>query len=121
MSHEMEQTQLRPMRIKKDDVVVVVNGSSKGKQGRVLKVYPKTRQVVVEGINVRKRAYKRGAHPSFPEGGIHEKTMPIDASNVMLIDPVENVPTRVGVRYETDAEGRRKRVRYAKVSGKDLD
>jgi len=108
------------MRIKKGDEVIVVTGAEKGQTGRVLEVNPKSRQVLIEGINVRKRAWKRGVNPNYPDGGIHEKEMPIDASNVMVLDPETGEPTRIGVRYEEDKDGNRRRVRFAKGSGKSI-
>src|SRR5438046_4007009 len=85
------------MYIRKDDVVEVVTGDDKGTRGKVLKVLRGRNQVVVEGVN---RVY-RHLKPSKrnPQGGRLSKEMPVDASNVMLVDPSTNKPTRVGVRY----------------------
>jgi large subunit ribosomal protein L24 len=107
-------------RIRKGDHVVVIAGAKKGTTGRVLAVYPKTDRILVEGIAIAKRAYRRGANPNMPDGGIHEKEMPIHISNVMLVDPKSNAPTRVGVRVETDKDGNTRRVRVAKRSGADI-
>ncbi len=104
-------------RIKKGDTVVVISGSNKTKSGRVLEVYPKTSRVLVEGVAVAKRSYKKGANPELPDGGIHDKEMPINISNVMLADPKGGAPTRVGIRTETSKDGKETRVRYAKGSG----
>lgn len=103
-------------RIKKGDDVVVISGSNKGKSGRVLAVYPKDHRVLVEGVAVARRSYKKGANPNLPEGGIHDKGMPIAISNVMLADPKDGTPTRAGIRVETK-DGKETRVRYAKRSG----
>src|SRR5205085_1252351 len=86
--------------VKPDDVVEVVAGDDKGTRGKVLKVLRAKNQVVVEGVN---RVY-RHLKPSKrnPQGGRLSKEMPINASNVMFVDPARNAPTRVGVRYLPD-------------------
>src|SRR5687768_12520986 len=88
------------MYIRKDDVVEVMTGDDKGTRGKVLRVLRSKNQVVVEGVN---RVY-RHLKPSRrnPQGGRLSKEMPVDASNVMLVDPVTNKPTRVGVRFMAD-------------------
>jgi large subunit ribosomal protein L24 len=102
-------------RLRKDDRVVVITGSDRGRQGRVLKVYRETNRVLVEGINVVKRHTR--PTPKNPEGGIIEKEMPIHISNVMLWDDKEDARTRV--RYELDKEG--KKVRVTAKSGSVLE
>ena len=104
------------MHIRRDDMVEVIAGDDKGtpkarKIARVLRVLPKENKVVVEGVN---RVY-RHLKPSKrnPQGGRLSKEMPIDASNVMFIDPAQNRPTRVGVRYLPDGS----KELYAKKSG----
>ena len=88
------------MYIRKDDTVEVIAGDDKGTRGKVLRVLRAKNQVVVAGVN---RVY-RHLKPSRrnPQGGRLSKEMPVDASNVMLIDPQTNRPTRVGVRYLDD-------------------
>ena len=88
------------MYLRKNDMVVVMTGDDKGTEGKVLRVLREKNQVVVEGVN---RVY-RHLKPSRrnPQGGRLSKEMPVDASNVMLIDPVSKAPTRVGVRYLED-------------------
>lgn len=86
-------------RIKKDDTVVVISGKDKGKQGRVVNVYPKADKLMVEGVNIATRHRKismtnRGAR----EGGIEHVEMPIHSSNVMPVCPKCDEPTRVGAR-----------------------
>ena len=99
------------MYIRKDDVVEVVAGDDKGTRGKVLRVLRDKGQVVVEGVN---RVY-RHLKPSKrnPQGGRLSKEMPVDASNVMFVDPARNAPTRVGVRYLPDGS----KELYAKKSG----
>ncbi|MCI0705502.1 MAG: 50S ribosomal protein L24 [Planctomycetia bacterium] len=99
------------MYIRKDDMVEVIAGDDKGTRGKVLKVLRSQNKLVVEGVN---RVY-RHLKPSKrnPQGGRLSKEMPVDASNVMLIDPSRNVPTRVGVRYLPDGS----KELYAKKSG----
>lgn len=98
-------------RLKKDDLVVVIAGRDKGRQGRVLRVIPETNRVLVEGINVVKRHTR--PTPQNPEGGIIEKPMPVHVSNVMLWDPKAERPTRVRFRIEEDGT----KVRVATRSG----
>lgn len=102
-------------RLKKDDVVVVIAGRDKGRQGRVLKVLPEVNRVIVEGINVVKRHTR--PTPQNPEGGIIEKEMPVHASNVMLWDSKEEKPTRVRYRVEEDGT----KVRVSTKSGTVLE
>lgn len=111
---------MRRTRIKKGDEVMVVTGVHKGETGRVLEVKPDTNKVIVESINVRKRAWKRGVNPNYPDGGIHDQAMPIDASNVMILDPESGEPSRIGIRHEVDDNGRKRRIRVARRSGTDL-
>ena len=103
------------LRLKQDDQVVVISGSDKGAQGRVLKVFREQSRVIVEGINVVRR--HTSPTPQNPEGGIIEKEMPIHMSNVMLWDDDAGAPSRV--RFETDDEGNK--IRVAVKSGKVLD
>ena len=92
-----------PVRMKlhvtKGDTVQVVSGDEKGKRGRVLRVYPKTGRVTIDGINVVKR-HKRQTQTT--EGGIISFAAPIHHSKVMLIDPKTNLPTRVRRRVDED-------------------
>ena len=110
----------KSMRIRKDDHVVVVGGTDRGTTGRVLRTEPKRRRVYVEGLNIVKRHQRprsvKDTQRGGQAGGIIEKEGPIDVSNVMLLDPQDNKPTRVGVR---DTDGNRER--YAKRTGNSLD
>jgi large subunit ribosomal protein L24 len=107
------------MRIRTDDQVVLLSGKDAGKKGRVVRTEPKKRRVYVEGLNMVKRAERprsQGDLKNAQAGGIIEKEGPIDVSNVMLLDPKDNKPTRVGVRIDKGG----KRVRYAKRSGNEI-
>jgi large subunit ribosomal protein L24 len=104
------------MKIHKNDNVMVVAGNDKGKTGKVLKVFPKDNKVIVEGINLRKRHTKPSQRT--PQGGILEKEAPINASNVMLLDPKTNEPTRLGAQVILDDKtGKKKRARVSRKSG----
>ncbi|MGD8779010.1 MAG: 50S ribosomal protein L24 [Ignavibacteria bacterium] len=107
------------MKIQKDDTVIVIAGNNNGKTGKVLKVFPKDKKIIVEGVNIRKRHTK--PNQQNPQGGIIEKEAPIHVSNVMLVDPKTNEPTRVGAKIIIDEKtGKKRRVRYSKVSGEML-
>ena len=82
------------------DQVRVVRGDDKGKEGKVLRVYRKTGRVVIEGVNIVKK--HRKARGPEEQSGIIEMPAPMDASNVMLIDPKSGEPTRVRRRIDTD-------------------
>ena len=103
------------MRIKRGDEVVVIAGPERGKRGSVIQVLTKSRQVVVEGLNLRKR-HARFSGPGRPTG-IIDFAAPLHISNVKLIDPASQKPTRVGKRALADG----RRVRYAKASGEVVD
>ena len=109
------------LRVRKGDRVKVIAGKSSGHIGQVLRTDPLRDRVWVEGANVQKRHQKprtlRDVQRGGQIGGIIEAEGPIHVSNVMLVDPGSNEPTRVGVRR--DDQGRR--VRVAKRSGKDID
>jgi large subunit ribosomal protein L24 len=104
-----------PARIRTDDEVVVIGGKARGKRGKVLRVDIKNDRVYVEGLNMVKR-HQRPSQTTGQGGGVIEKEGPIHVSNVMLIDPKDGKPTRVGIEI---ADGRRLRV--AKRSGQRLD
>ncbi len=104
------------MKIHKNDNVMVISGNDKGKSGKVLKVFPKNTRVIVEGINLRKRHTKPSQ--KSPQGGIIEKEAPIHASNVMLLDPKTNEPTRLGSQVILDENtGKKKRARISRSTG----
>jgi large subunit ribosomal protein L24 len=103
------------MRIKKNDIVEVITGKSRGKTGKVLRVYPDTNKVLVEGVNTQFKHERPNANNQ--QGGITTREAPVDASNVMLIDPKTNLRTRIGKRELTSAEGKVRFERYSKRSG----
>jgi large subunit ribosomal protein L24 len=111
----------KAMRIRKDDNVLIKAGKDRGKTGRVLRTEPKRGRVFVEGLNIVKRHQRptsvKDSSRGGEAGGIIEKEGPIDVSNVMLLDPQDNKPTRVGVR-RTDSG---KRERFSKRTGNALD
>lgn len=100
-------------KIKKGDTVVVLTGRDKGKEGEVLSVRPKENKVVVQGVAVAKR-HQRPSQTS--QGGIVEQEMAIDMSNVALLDPKDNKPTRVGFKVLNDG----RKVRVSKRSGEEI-
>jgi large subunit ribosomal protein L24 len=118
------------VRIKKGDLVQVVSGPTqarggdRGKQGRVIEVYPERQRVLVEGVNRITKHVKAGASARGSRtGGIETHEAPVHISNVMLVDPQTKKPTRVGIRTETverDGRERTVRVRVAKRSGEDI-
>lgn len=89
------------MHIRKGDIVEVISGDDAGTRGTVLSVDRKNGKLVVEGVNKVYRHVKRG-HPKSPQGGRLHIELAIDASNVMLICPQTNKPTRVGVKVNAD-------------------
>ncbi len=108
----------KAMHIRKDDSVVVTAGKDKGKTGRVIRTEPARRRVFVEGLNMVKRHTRPRSVKDTQKAqssGIIEKEGPIDVSNVMLLDPTDNKPTRVGVRAGDD--GVRHRYREANRQG----
>lgn len=96
--------------IKKGDQVKVLAGEDKGKTGKVIRMITDSNKALVEGINVVKKHQKPSA--SSPEGGIHEQEAPVHLSNLMLIDPKSNEPTRVGRKEDENGN----LVRFAKKS-----
>ncbi len=103
------------LKVRRDDQVLVISGKDRGKTGRVLRVDPKNERVYVEGLNIVKR-HQRPRPGSSDPGGVVEKEGPIHVSNVMLLDPQDNKPTRVGVIREDG-----KRFRVGKKSGNKID
>ena len=126
----MAKTTISKMKIKKGDLVQVIsgrsqkNGGDRGKQGKVIAVYPDTQRVLVEGINRVTKHEKAGASARGTRtGGLVHTEAPIHVSNVAVVDPDSKKPTRIKTRVETvERDGRQKasRIRVAVRSGKDL-
>ena len=107
------------MRIKVSDEVEVIAGNYKGIRGEVQRVLHKDNRVVVAGVNMVKKHQKprQGGGMSQAQGGIIEFEAPIHASNVMLVCPDTDEPTRIGIRRDEDGNC----IRYSKKSGNDID
>ena len=103
------------LNVKKGDRVKVIAGKDKGKEGEIIRALPKKGRVVVEKVNVVKKAMR--PTQANPQGGISSIEAPINASNVMLVCPSCKAATRVGHRF--DEEGKKHRV--CKKCGKDID
>ena len=103
------------MRIKKGDQVRVLAGKDKGREGEISRVIPQRNAVIIEGVNEVKRHQK--ATSETMKGGIIDKTMPIDVSNVAILSPSDGKPTRVGYRFSESGE----KIRVCKRTGVDLD
>ncbi len=102
------------LKIKKDDNVVVISGRDKGKQGKVLRVFPAEARAIVQGVHIARRHTK----PSMGDpGGIVEKEATIHVSNLAHIDPQTNKPTRIGYKLLDDG----RKVRFARRSGEVID
>jgi large subunit ribosomal protein L24 len=106
---------LKKSRIKKGDTVVVISGRERGKSGKVLSVLPGTAKVLVEKLNIIKRHTK--PNPKVRQGGIVEREAPLPISNVMLLCPVTQKPTRVGIKVMDDG----RRVRMSKQSQQAIE
>jgi large subunit ribosomal protein L24 len=110
----------KAMKIRTGDDVVLIGGKDRGKQGRVIRTEPRKRRVFVEGLNLVKRHQRarsvKDTQKGGEVGGIIEKEGPIHVSNVMLLDPQANKPTRVGVNRDGG-----KRERVARRSGAKID
>jgi large subunit ribosomal protein L24 len=102
------------LKIKKGDRVKVITGRSKGKVGDVLRVIPTELRVVVSGVNMIKRHTKPNRNET---GGIIEREAAIHVSNVALLDPKSEKPTKVGFKFLDDG----RKVRFARASGETID
>src|SRR5882762_856666 len=94
------------LKIRRDDEVVVISGKDKGKTGKVLRVDPRKNKVFVEGLNIVKRHMRPSQQNPNAQAGVIEKEGPIHISNVMLIDPKDHKPTRVGITREGGSRNR---------------
>lgn len=102
------------VKFKKGDKVIILTGTDRGKTGDIVKALPKDDRVIVQGINMMRRHTRPSATAA---GGIVEKEASIHISNVSIVDPKENIATRVGFRTLDDGT----KVRYAKRSGEVID
>lgn len=106
-------------RLKKGDNVLVVSGNSKGTTGKILFINREKGRVIVEGVNIMHRHTKPSQ--KNPQGGIVRREAPINISNVMLMCPKTNEPTRVGMEVIKDeTTGKEKRMRLSRKSGEIL-
>jgi len=109
-----------PARIKSGDQVIIIGGKDRGKRGKVLRIEPGKDRLYVEGLNMIKRHQRprqvAGAQRAEQVGGVIEREGPIHISNVMVADPKDGKPTRVGIEIEDGT-----RFRIARRSGTRLD
>ena len=104
-------------KIRKGDKVIVLTGRDKGRTGEVIEVRPSEARALVRGVNMVKRHQKQNARQ---EGGIISKEAPVHLSNLAVADPKDGKPTRVGFKFVGDGHDRKK-VRFAKRSGVEID
>ena len=112
------------MKVKKGDLVQIIAGKDRGKRGRVIEARPRERRVIVENLNVAKRHSKprpirdssRMGGAQIIPGGILDKPAPVPVANVMVVCPVCETPTRVGVAFK-EVKGEQVRVRVCKREG----
>ena len=103
---------MKKLKIKRNDIVVVLAGNARGKEGKVIKIFPSQNRAIVESVNMVSKHTKPNA--ANPQGGIIKQHATINISNLMLVDPKSGKPTRIGRKID-DKTG--KLVRYAKKSG----
>ena len=114
MAGRSKRPQPRSFKIIKGDRVVVLSGKDAGLEGTVERVLPAAGKVIVEGVNVAKR--HQAPTRNVQQGGIIDKAMPIDASNVAVVSPTDGKPTRVGFRFTPEGA----KVRVCRRTGADL-
>jgi large subunit ribosomal protein L24 len=102
------------LKLKKGDKVMVIAGKDRGKSGKILRSFPRENRVLVEGVNI----VKRHTRPTQrnPQGGIVERESPIHISNVMLVCPRCNQPTRVGRKITSEGK-----LRVCKKCGEEIE
>jgi len=104
-------------KLKTNDSVVVISGKDKGKTGKIIRVERDRQRVYVEGVNIVKRHQRPTQLNPNAQAGVIEREGPIHISNVALLDPKQDKPTRVGIVRREDG----RRIRVAKLSGTELD
>jgi len=102
------------LKVRKGDQVIVVTGKDKGKKGKIIKVFPEKNRVTVSGINV---AWKHSKPTKMSEGGIIQKELSINVSNIAHIDPKTGQATKISIKTLSDG----RKVRVAKKSGEVID
>ena len=110
------------MKVRKGDLVQVLAGKNRGKQGRIIEADPRKQRVLVENVNVVKKHRKprpmkdssRMGQTQIQPGGVFDLASPLPVSSVMLVCPTCNRPTRVGYEFREDEKGRRVKVRVCK-------
>ena len=110
------------MKVRKGDLVQVLSGKDRGKQGRIIEADPAKRRVIVENLNLVKKHRKprpmkdssRMGQTQIQPGGVIDLAAPLPVSSVMLVCPTCNRPTRVGYEFREDEKGRRVKVRVCK-------
>jgi large subunit ribosomal protein L24 len=108
------------MKVKKGDTVVVIAGKDKGAKGKVIQAYPAKDRVLVEGVNrIKKHTRVTTTQRGAQSGGIVTQEASIHVSNVMVVDP-DGKPTRVGKKDVKGEDGKVRRVRVARTSGKEI-
>ena len=105
------------MKLRRDDQVVVISGKDKGKTGKIIRVDRSKDRVYVEGINIIKRHQRPNPGRPNAQVGVIEREGPVHVSNVALLDPKDNKPTRVGTRRTEEGA----RMRVTKRSGTEID
>lgn len=103
------------IKIRKNDIVLVTSGNSKGEKGKVIRVYPKENKAMVEGVNMISKHTKPNA--ANPQGGIIKQESKIHISNLVLVDPQSGKPTKIGRRKD---EKTGKLIRFAKITGEAI-
>jgi large subunit ribosomal protein L24 len=109
----------KKLHIRKGDMVRVISGNDRGKEGKVLRVFSEKERVIIEGVNL--RIHHTRPNQTYPQGGRIQQEMAIHASNVMPLDG-NGDPTRVGrKRIEDPDSGKGQWIRYAKSTGEEID
>ena len=111
--------QQKKLHVRKGDMVRVIAGNEKGKEGKILRVFRDKERVIVEGVNMRIKHMRPNA--TYPQGGRVEREMSINVANVMPLDS-NGDPTRIGRKAIVDPDtGKTRWIRYAKTTGEELD
>lgn len=106
-------------RLRVGDLVEVIAGKDKGKRGKITRLLKKQNRAVIVGVQVVKRHLKPSQ--KNPQGGVTTQEAPIHLSNVMIVDPKTDRPTRIGVKVVGTSDGKKKTIRISRSSGEALD